>query len=70
MISPVLTTSKGELLAMCKLVQMVANHHQHEKITPELWKEYLMSSLGIDEDTALHFINRSRRMANRTLDAD
>jgi hypothetical protein len=61
------TATTGELLAMCKLVQMVANHEQFYKITPEVWNEYLCTSLGLEREGADAIINRSRRLASRML---
>lgn len=66
-VSKLESVTLGELLAMCKLVQMVANHDQFYKITPNEWKEYLCVSLGIEKEGADALLNRSRRLANRIL---
>lgn len=61
------TLTKGELLAMCKLVQMVTHHGEYYTITPDVWKAYLMSSMGLDDATATILINKARQVANRIL---
>lgn len=61
------SVSRGELLAMCKLVQMVSHHQEYHKITPEEWNEYLCTSLNLEPEGADALINRSRRLANRIL---
>lgn len=66
-VSSLESCSLGELLAMSKLVQMVSNHEQFYKITPEEWKEYLCVSLGIEKEGADALMNNSRRLANRIL---
>ena len=61
------SATTSELLAMSKLVQMVSNHEQFYKVTPDEWKEYLCVSLGLEREGADAMINRSRRLANRIL---
>lgn len=61
------SATTSELLAMSKLVQMVANHEQFYKITPKEWNEYLCTSLGMEREGADAMINRSRKLANRML---
>lgn len=60
--------SNSELKAMSKLVQMVANATQYEKITMEDWKIYCMAAFGWDAETAAHITNQTRRLANRVLE--
>lgn len=59
--------TKGELLAMCKLVQMVANHGQFNKIDIDIWKWYVSTSLGVTLEEAEILVQNSRRFANRIL---
>jgi len=61
------SASVGDLLAMCKLVQMVTHHEEFYKITTEEWNEYLCTSLGMEREGADALINRSRQFANRIL---
>lgn len=61
------TATTAELVAMCKLVQMVTHHEEFYKITPQEWNEYLCSSLKLEKEGADALINRSRRFANRIL---
>lgn len=61
------SATTGELLAMCKLVQMIAHHEEFIKITPAEWNEYLCTSFNLQPQGADALINRSRRFANKVL---
>lgn len=57
----------GELLAMCKLTQMVTNADEYDRITPREWKEKVMTAFGMESEGADALINKSRQLANRIL---
>lgn len=66
-VSSLEAVTKGELLAMCKLVQMVANSHEYVHISQREWKDKVMVAFDIGEEGADALINRSRQLANRIL---
>jgi len=66
-VSSLHSATTGELLAMCKLVQMVSNAHEYDTITPDKWEEYVKTSLGLEKEGANALCNNSRRLANRIL---
>lgn len=57
----------GELLAMCKLVQIVSNADQYDRITGAEWKDKLMTAFGMESEGADALMNKSRQLANRIL---
>ena len=59
----------GELLAMCKLVQMMSNADEYDRITPAEWRDKLKVSFGLEDQGVDALINNSRRLANRILSA-
>lgn len=66
-VSSLHSVTTGELLAMCKLVQMVSNAHEFEVINTVLWEEYVKTSLGLEKEGADALCNRSRQLSNRIL---
>lgn len=66
-VSSLHSVTLGELLAMCKLTQMVTNAEQYDRITPREWKEKVMVAFGMEEQGAEALIANSRRLANRIL---
>jgi hypothetical protein len=54
---------------MCKLVQMVSNSDQYERISGREWKEKVMVAFGMESEGADALISNSRRLANRILSA-
>ena len=59
----------GELLAMCKLVQMVSNADQYDHISFYDWKNKVQVAFGMESEGADALISNSRRLANRILSA-
>jgi hypothetical protein len=66
-VSSCIAVTTGELLAMCKLVQVVVNANQYDSINEDTWKEKVMEAFGMESEGADALLNKSRRLANRIL---
>jgi hypothetical protein len=61
------SVTTGELLAMCKLVQVVTHAGEYDTITETVWKEKIMEAFGMESEGAEALLNKSRRLSNRIL---
>lgn len=59
--------TKGEWLALCKLVQIVVHADEYEKVDMKVWEEKLKECSGLDPAASRFFIDRLRKMSNHTL---